>query len=107
MILFPEGTRSFDGKLGEIKPGISMFISKTNSAIIPTYIFGAHEIWGRGRKWPKLGGKIGCVFGRPILWESFRKLPKKEAQVAVSKKLEESINALQAWYEAGAKGSPP
>jgi 1-acyl-sn-glycerol-3-phosphate acyltransferase len=107
IILFPEGTRSERDELGQIKPGIALLISRTNSAIIPAYIHGAYQIWNRHRSFPKLWGKTACVFGSPILWESYAHLEKKEAQIAIAEKFRESILALRRWYENGAIGTPP
>ena len=107
IILFPEGTRSADDTLGEIKPGIAMLISRTNTAIIPAYIHGAYEVWSRSRRFPKLRGKTACVFGTPIFWRDFAHLEKKDAQRAIAEKLRSSILALRNWYESGAKGQTP
>lgn len=107
VVLFPEGRRSETGQLGLIKPGIGMFISKTKTAIIPTYLKGTFEIWSRDRKFPKLWGKTACVFGSPILWQEFEHLDKKEAQEAVAKRLTSAIENLKKWLEDGAKGIPP
>lgn len=107
VVLFPEGTRSQENALGEIKPGIGMLIARTGTAIIPTYIHGNYEVWPRHRKLPKLGGAIACVYGSAITWESYKHLEKKEAQIAIAKQLEASIKALRKWYEDGAEGIPP
>jgi len=105
-ILFPEGGRT-DGELAPIKPGIGLLLARSKGAIIPTYIHGAHETWGRKRKFPKLRGRTACIFGTPILWESFASMEKKEAQQAIRSALFEAIQALKVWYEAGAEGTPP
>lgn len=107
VVLFPEGKRSCDNTLAPIKPGMGLFVSKTNAAIIPTYIFGTFEALPTKRKFPILWKKIGCVFGTPIHWSNFEHLEKKEAQVALSNALTKAILDLRAWYEAGAKGTPP
>ena len=107
LIMFPEGTRSQDGRLQEIRPGIALLASRTKAALIPTYVYGTFAIWGRGRKLPRLFGKSATIFGSPILWEQFASLPRKEAQSALILRFEEAIKALRSWYEAGAKGSPP
>jgi len=106
IILFPEGTRT-DGEIQEIKPGIGMLVMRAKAAIIPTYIHGALEVWGRNRKWPKPFGKTACIFGSPILWDSFAHLDKKEAQIAIAKRLSKELHNLKDWYDAGAKGIPP
>ena len=107
VVLFPEGQRSLDDKLLPIKPGIALLVSKTNSAIIPTYIFGTFEAWPSNKRVPCFGKKIGCVFGSPIKWTTFAHLEKREAQEALAKTLTDAIHALKIWYESGAEGSPP
>ncbi len=107
IILFPEGKRGDTDQLQELKPGIAMLVSRSKSAVIPAYIHGTFSIFSHFRKFPKLWGHTACVYGTPILWSQFAHLDKKEAQKALTEKLSESINALRAWYESGAKGSPP
>lgn len=107
VVLFPEGKRSFDNQLGAIKPGLSLLISKTGAKVIPTYIFGTYEAWPRKNKFPKIGGKIGCVFGSPFGWDAFLHMEKKEAQKAFALHLSEAIAGLRTWYESGAVGTPP
>jgi 1-acyl-sn-glycerol-3-phosphate acyltransferase len=107
IILFPEGTRAEEDRLGLIKPGIGLLITKTGAAIIPAYIFGAHTIWSRKRKFPKLWGKTACVFGSPIPYSSVAHLEKRAAQQALADRLSAAIEDLRAWYKNGAQGSPP
>jgi 1-acyl-sn-glycerol-3-phosphate acyltransferase len=107
IILFPEGTRGITDELGPLKPGIAMLVSRTKTAVIPAYVHGTFYLWNRERKFPRLWGKTACVFGSPILWEQFAHLDKKDAQYALTEKLAEAIQRLRAWYEAGAKGTPP
>jgi 1-acyl-sn-glycerol-3-phosphate acyltransferase len=107
VVLFPEGTRSFTEELGEIKPGIGLLIMRAEAAIVPAYIHGAYQAWGRSRKFPQLWGKTACVWGTPIPWKEFSHLEKREALQAIADKLAASIQALKVWYLAGAHGTPP
>jgi cytidylate kinase len=107
VVLFPEGTRSLDGALQPMKPGIGLLLSRTKAAVIPAYLDGPYRIWSRHRKFPKLFGKTTCVFGSPITWDSFSHLGKREAHEAITQKLSESITALKTWLENGANGIPP
>lgn len=107
LILFPEGTRSASGELGKIKGGISIIVSHTDCVVIPAYLHGAWEIWGRNRKFPKLFGKTACVFGKAITWDKYSTLEKKTAQSQFADDLREAILALKKWYESGARGTPP
>jgi 1-acyl-sn-glycerol-3-phosphate acyltransferase len=75
--------------------------------VIPCYIDGAYEAWGRHRKWPRLFGRVSCVFGSPILAETFSHLEKKEAQAQISAAIEAAILKLKEWLKNGAEGIPP
>lgn len=107
VIIFPEGKRSFDGKIGEIKPGIALLLARTEAAVIPTYVHGTYEIWSRKRAFPKLWGRTAVVFGSPIFYKQSSGKDRKDAQKEVTEKLEKALYALKDWYEAGAKGTPP
>ncbi len=107
VVIFPEGTRQKDDKIGKVKAGIGMLVQRTQCPIIPVYILGAYQVWNRHRRLPKLYGKIICVVGSPIKWENFAQMDRKKAQKAVVEKWKESLAALKNWYENDAKGSPP
>lgn len=107
VILFPEGTRSKDNMLGEIKPGIGMLVSRSETAIIPVYVHGTYKIWPRTRKFPRLFGKTAVVFGSPICWEDYADMDKKEAQEHIAQRLTTALEELRKWYEGGAEGNPP
>lgn len=100
VLIFPEGERTFDNVLGEIKPGISTLISHSNSQIIPAYIDGTYSVWPRARKWPKLGGTIKIIFGPPIYWSDYEGHGKKEAQVLIAQKLVEELKRLKEKLQA-------
>lgn len=62
VLLFPEGTRSKDGKLGEGKHGVAMLAAKTGVPIIPAAVIGTNVI-GTGK--PFLPN-VEIRFGQPI-----------------------------------------
>ena len=65
VIVFPEGTRTADGRLGEIKGGLSVIARRAGVPIVPVAIVGAYECWPRTRRFPR-PGRIRLEFG-PIL----------------------------------------
>ena len=67
LLLFPEGTRTHDGKLQESQRGIGMIACRTGVPILPARIFGSYESFGRHRKWPKIGQRMSIVYGSLIL----------------------------------------
>jgi 1-acyl-sn-glycerol-3-phosphate acyltransferase len=51
--LFPEGTRSPDGELQPLKPGIAVLVSRARVPVVPVGIAGTFEAWSRHRRWPR------------------------------------------------------
>lgn len=68
LILFPEGTRSADGRLSEFKPGIGMLLAGSGVPVVPCHITGAHVAWPRGRKLPR-PMRLRLVIGKPHVYE--------------------------------------
>jgi long-chain acyl-CoA synthetase len=65
LVVFPEGTRSVDGKLQELKLGAAILASELDAPIVPALIEGTFEAWPRGRRWPRLA-PVRVTFGRPF-----------------------------------------
>lgn len=107
VVIFPEGVRSADGKMNEVKSGIGMLALRCQCSIIPAYIAGSYAIWNRHSLFPKIWGKTACVFGSPISAAQFVNLDKKAAQEGIAICVKEAIISLKAWYENGATGIPP
>jgi 1-acyl-sn-glycerol-3-phosphate acyltransferase len=95
VVIFPEGARSFDGEIQQIKPGIGLIMSSSKKPIVPVYIQGVFSVWPRGRKWPRLRGRIKVHFGKPLLWEEFASLPKGEVQGQIGEGLKLSLRKLK------------
>lgn len=63
VIIFPEGTRTATGHLGELKSGFALIAKKARVPIVPVAIVGAWECWPKGRLLPR-PGRIRLEFGR-------------------------------------------
>jgi 1-acyl-sn-glycerol-3-phosphate acyltransferase len=99
VMIFPEGTRTYDGELGECAPGVGMIAMRTGCAVVPVYVHGTYEAWSRHRKFPKLFGRTACVIGEPFTAALFDHLGKKEAQRAIAEEVMRRIAELKSWYE--------
>jgi len=66
LFVFPEGTRSPDGRLQEAKDGVAVLALRTNAPIVPIGIAGSDRVWPKGRKLPRPGGRVTVTVGRPI-----------------------------------------
>lgn len=107
VILFPEGQRSWDGQLLPLEKGLAFLVYKARCGVLPVYVSGTFAAWKRGVKFPKLFGKISCVFGSPIEWEEFEGLDKREAMERITQRTAEAIRSLKEWLKQGAQGDPP
>lgn len=58
LIIFPEGTRSKDGKIHEFKRGVSIFSEKTQTPILFIYIEGNQNLMPKGTFIPRPGKLI-------------------------------------------------
>ncbi len=52
LIIFPEGTRSEDGKIQQFKSGAAYLAKNLNIKVIPVSVNGAHGIWPKQQKFP-------------------------------------------------------
>ena len=50
--LFPEGTRSPDGELGPLKPGIAVLAARVGVPVVPAGLAGLYESWPRCARLP-------------------------------------------------------
>lgn len=107
VLLFPEGERSFDGKLQKLEQGVGYFSYLTKCLIVPAYIDGAHKIWKRGQPFPKPFGRIRVVFGSPIDVGDIASRNKREFMLEVTNRIEAALIGLKKWCEEGFKNEPP
>lgn len=77
--LFPEGTRTTDGSVGEFSPGIMLLIKRAKPTVIPVGISGAYNIWPRSQSKPKFFGKLKITFGEHISADELLEVKTKEA----------------------------
>jgi 1-acyl-sn-glycerol-3-phosphate acyltransferase len=66
LFVFPEGTRSHDGTLGEGRDGVAVLALRSGAPIVPVGISGSYERWPRGQKLPHPGGRVTARVGSPF-----------------------------------------
>jgi len=91
--IFPEGTRSSNGELQELKLGVIKIAMKTGVPILPVGINGTHKIYPRGKKFPTLfKHKIIAKYGAPQYFNKLKskdKIYQKEELNLLGKKIKE------------------
>ncbi len=96
LVIFPEGTRSPDGKLQPGQPGAGMIACMTQVPVLPVRIYGAFEALDRKSNKPKWGMPITAVVGKPIPPEVYDNHTKGHARFQyASDKFMEAITALE------------
>ncbi|MFZ1520111.1 MAG: AMP-binding protein [Ignavibacteriaceae bacterium] len=70
IIIFPEGTRTQTGEIGDFKKTFAILSRELNVPIVPVAISGAYDALPRGTHFPKPWKKINVNFLKPILPEN-------------------------------------
>jgi 1-acyl-sn-glycerol-3-phosphate acyltransferase len=65
MMIFPEGTRSSDGRLLQFKKGPFYLAMESGAAIVPITILGTREIMPKGSTLAR-SGTAGLIFHAPV-----------------------------------------
>jgi 1-acyl-sn-glycerol-3-phosphate acyltransferase len=65
LLIFPEGTRSTDGKLGKGQEGVGFLVDKLNVPVIPAYVSGTLRAMPKGAFLPR-PITISVEFGKQI-----------------------------------------
>ena len=71
IVLFPEGTRTRDGRLQPARSGIGLTVIKSTGPVVPVRIWGTYEAWGHGRNFPR-PHRVAIKYGRPLLFAKLR-----------------------------------
>lgn len=109
---FPEGTRSRDGELQPLKPGVSALAERGRVPIVPAGLAGTFESWPRNRSfpWPH---PIRIHYGRAIQPEELAGLDAEAITALLHQRLGESIRIAReglrrdrGGHSIGGRGDP-
>jgi len=64
--IYPEGTRSPDGRLYRGKTGVARMVLESGAVVIPCAMVNTDVIQPSGRVFPKLRPRPGIRFGKPL-----------------------------------------
>jgi 1-acyl-sn-glycerol-3-phosphate acyltransferase len=84
ILLFPEGTRTYDGNLQPARAGLGLIIIKSDAPVVPVRLVGTYEAFGRHRRFPR-PHRIALIYGPPIDFDALR----AEAKTAPKPRLKE------------------
>lgn len=65
LVMFPEGTRSEDGRLRDPEPGAAMIALRTGAPVLPVAVVGSHRILPKSARWPRFA-QVVVRIGPPL-----------------------------------------
>lgn len=90
VMLYPEGTRHTDGKLGQGNRGTGKLIYDTRPTVIPTALIGLNR-W----KFPDFGRRATITFGKPLVFDDLFKMEdNKETHQLITERVMDAIAEL-------------
>jgi 1-acyl-sn-glycerol-3-phosphate acyltransferase len=94
IVVFPEGTRSADGVIGEGFPGAAMLAARPDAWIVPVGVIDTDLLMPRGSRLPRFGTRVTVRFGEPFQLTLDTSLPRRESLATGSEALMAHIAAL-------------
>ena len=93
IIIFPEGTRTENGEIGDFKKTFAILSRELNVPIVPVAINGAYDALPRGAHFPKPWKKINVKFLQPVLpenhsYESLKEFVQRKVSEQLKKRSE-------------------
>lgn len=68
ILLYPEGSRSRDGRIGQLHKGAAFLAHSHRAALVPVGVHGTWEALPPGSWWPRRSRVTVCI-GDPLPWE--------------------------------------
>jgi 1-acyl-sn-glycerol-3-phosphate acyltransferase len=96
VVIFPEGTRSHDGRLLPVKAGIGLVALSSGAPVVPTFIWGTDRARGAISR---TGDRFTVDFGRLIPFSRLREIRQAEGNRAVAENIISAIR--QTGIDAG------
>lgn len=95
VLVFPEGMRSLDGRIGALEGGASFLAVKAGVPIVPVYIAGSFKAFPPGSSFPR-PVKLTVTFGRAIYPSA--DAADRDERDRMTAELDSSLRAMEADY---------
>jgi cytidylate kinase len=66
LAVFPEGTRSRDGGLQQVREGVGMLALRSGALVLPVAVIDSDILWPRGKLLPRFGKRVTVRYGAPF-----------------------------------------
>jgi 1-acyl-sn-glycerol-3-phosphate acyltransferase len=99
--IYPEGTRSPDGRLYRGRTGIGWLVLATGAQVLPLGISGSDRMQPIGASMPRIGVRVDVLIGKPMSFTQYRDLPPARARRAITDDVIAAIQQLSGQEYAG------
>jgi 1-acyl-sn-glycerol-3-phosphate acyltransferase len=105
--LYPEGTRSTDGRLYKGRTGVAFLALQTGAPVVPVGLIGTDKVMPVGAKMPTLNERITVKFGAPLNLAPHGPASSGKARRLATDEIMAAIHALSGQELAGAYNEAP
>ena len=104
VVIYPEGSRTEDGRLQPGKPGVGMIVEATGCPVVPAFLEGTYDVLPPGARWFRLR-PIRVTYGAPLEFSSlFESAGGEDKKKAVYQRISEEV--MDRIAELGRRESP-
>ncbi|MFZ7086787.1 lysophospholipid acyltransferase family protein [Curtobacterium sp. RRHDQ10] len=104
--VYPEGTRSLDGRLYKGKTGVAWLALTSGAPVVPVAVTGTQDVQPVGARFPRLA-RVRIEFGRPMDLSSFGEASSGRARRHATDAVMAAIRAMSGQELAGTYNNPP
>lgn len=94
LLVFPEGTRGVEGRLGEGKPGVGMLAVMSGAPVVPVHVSGSGRALPAGRVLPR-PARVRVRFGAPLHFKAAGDQQRKERYHEATREMMQAIAHLR------------
>ncbi|WP_067163254.1 lysophospholipid acyltransferase family protein [Microbacterium sp. TNHR37B] len=105
--LYPEGTRSLDGRLYKGRTGVAFLALESGARVVPVGLIGTNDAMPVGAKWPRFRPRVTIRYGEPLDLSHHGPASSGRARRAATDEIMAAIHALSGQELAGAYNEAP
>lgn len=105
--LYPEGTRSLDGRLYKGRTGVAFLALESGAKVVPVGIIGTNEAMPVGATWPRTKPRVTLRYGAPLDLTHHGAASSGRARRAATDEIMAAIHALSEQELAGTYNEAP
>ena len=95
VLMFPEGTRTTDGRMHELRRGVGMLAVRSGAQVLPVFIHGAFHIWPRKAKLPRFRRVLRAYVGEAMSFDRAEGESKRALRERIAREVQEAMFAME------------